>query len=454
MNRITKSAGRVVGASMLCVLLATGCRDYGDYEVAEQRWVDDDAFPSLAEIDWSSTNLPLSIGSELHARAMPQADWPEPLKSLLEWEAVGNNSEIPAEFDLAVPDACLYVDVASGNSRFQRVEVAGRSLLFLTYLEKPQQERNSPHGKNGERSRIRFGWIDESKDFRVGSIGAENMRFEVFVDGRQAHLVTSTRNAVRLRTLDWGGHGEPSVSEPVQLFATDDGVARVAAGRTENGELAIAVVTERLGNLVERRIYFGVVDPHGGIVTPFQSVTSTATGTALTWVAEFTSIGLAWIDARFIERGFNRQNTGKLIFASLDPSNRLGPPMVLNDPLDSDEDAFEPILAGHAGTAPVLGWTTPHWVEPDSPLKIALLDPESRTVTRRRTTYSTRGVHLAVIDYWKEFVRTTPIPGHPVPATANCEDWDEMLPESAIYMLDPVTGEKRPVGPRGRDPTR
>lgn len=452
MNGITKSVGRVVGTSMLCVLLATGCRDYGEYEVAEQRWVDEDAFPDLAEIDWSSTNLPLSIGSELHARAVPQADWPEPLKSLLEWEAVVNNSEIPAAFDLAVPDACLYVDVASRNSRFQRVEVAGRSLLFLTYLEKIQQDRNGLDGTNDERSRVRLGWIDESNDFAVQSIGVEDMRFEVFVDGQLAHLVTSTRNAVRLYTLDWGGRGEPAVSEPVDLFATDEGVARVAAGRTENGELAIAVVTERLGNLVERRIYFGVVDPRGRIVTPFQSVTSTATGIALAWVSDFASIGLTWIDARFIQRGFDRQNTGKLIFASLDPDNRLEPLIVLNDPLDPDDDAFEPILVGHAGTAPLFGWTTPHWVEPDSPLKIALFDPESRTVKRRGTTYSTRAVHKAVIDDWTDLLRTTPIPGYPVPAQADCENWDEMLPESPIYMLDPATGEKRSVWPRGRDP--
>ena len=454
MNVIPSSAGRALVAAMLCVLLANGCRDYGDYKVAEQRWVGDDAFPSLGEIDWSSTNLPLSIGSELHARAVPEADWPEPLKSLLEWEVVYNNSEIPAEFDLVVPDACLYVDVEPGNSRFRRVEVAGRTMLFLTYLEEPRADRNGPQVQNGERSRVRLGWIDESNEFAVESIGVEDMRFEVFVDGHQAHLITASRNTVRLRTLDWGAQDEPSISEAVELLATDEGVARVAVGRTSDEGLAIAVLTERLGNLVERRIYFGIVDLRGEIVASFRSVTSTASGSALAWIGDRASVGLAWIDVRFIERGFNRRNTGKLAFARLGGDNGLALPTILNAPFSPEDDAFEPILAGNAANAPLLGWSTPNWIDPDSPLKLALFYPESRILIRRRSPYSKRDVHQAVIDHWTEFVRRTPIPGHPIADESDCENWAETLPESRFYRLDPATGEKHPIGPRGRDSQR
>ena len=196
----------VSGLNFCCCLPSlplVACKDYGDFTVAEREWVDNEELPVLSEMDLAGINLEFSVGSEAHARAVPEAYWPDPVGALMDRLKFENGGELPADFDLPLEGGCIYVGLEPRFSRFRRVEYQGRTLLFVTYRLGSRisglREEDQPEVE------LRLAIIDESRGMARHDLKIDAVRFDLVRTDAVLGVVSNTGKSIYYRGLDFSG---------------------------------------------------------------------------------------------------------------------------------------------------------------------------------------------------------------------------------------------------------
>jgi len=435
--------GTVLAGGLL--LLLPACKDYGEFTVAERRWVDDEAFPALSEIDLREINMEFAIGSELHARLAPDAWWPQPIRALLDQARRNNGGELPEEFDLPIPDACIYVDADPKSSRFRRLRSKDRKFLFVSSVLGREPWITDSKIAPEPQIRSRLAIIAEGRQpSLMGSFPLASFEFEVIVRGKTAYIFTALDASLFMTSVDVS-NSNATVKERDLIFEADTRIDRIQVDAYDDVNIDVAVLTDRYKWSTERKIYFDRIDTSDFSRDDFDIVTETASKPVLYMRSLRGSTLISWIDARFIERGFDRRNFGKIMISKVSPSGTILQPLALNAPNDSDDDAFTPFLASYSNDTVFASWRTTPGDWRDGPVQASVVDVGSNNLVLRNSSLPFSEVREEALIQQTAYQRSMPLPHSPYLSDEYCDSWLERLPDKGVRVLDPIT--RKPVRP-------
>ena len=407
-------------------LLLVGCRDYGEFTVAEREWEDNDELPVLSEMNLTGINLEFSVGSEAHARVVPEAYWPDPIGSLMNRLKFENGGELPQELDLPLEDGCIYVGLEPRFSRFRRVKYQGRTLLFVTYRIGSRisglPEEDQPEVE------LRLAIIDESRGMARYDLRIDAVRFDLVRSDAVLGLVSNTGKSIYYRRLDFS-EGELMASEPVLLVSSDHRIERMAVAAKSDGTVHLAWLTERYGDLRERLVYYSHFNPDGLSKQPAALLSDTATNRFLQLTLNDNQPLVSWADARFISRGFDVTNQSKIMVGSHGANgNGLWPPIVLNIPKDNSENAYSPVFAVRHNDAIAFLWGKDSSDGLDKADKqLGVFDVNKKSLKLAKKLIPHKDIISAALRQQKERQRSMPVSGFPISDSADCDQWREQL---------------------------
>lgn len=415
---------------VLAVTLSlTACKDYGEFAVAERQWVDNDQLPALSEMDLTGLNLEFAVGSEAHARVLPEADWPDPIGALMDRINRENGGDLPADFDLPVEDGCIYVGLEPSFSRFRRVIYQGRVLLFVTYLVSLESSSQNEGGAtNGVRFEPRLAVIDESLGMKRYDLQVDSLQFEI-LKTRSTFGVVSIRNqSIILQELYFRAN-DLTVKEPVRLAHSEQRPERMVIAEEADGAFHLAWLTERYGAMPERFVYYAYFHQDGITEQSAVLVSDTATNDFLSLAMHDGLPLVIWTDSRFVSRGFKTTNKSKVMVGSVGAINDgYWPPLALNVPKENSDNAHRPWLASQNGDSVFLAWgiaSAGSWR--DVSLQLALLNRESRSLKLARNTDRFQNIAAEANRQELNHQRSMMIAGLPVPDSAKCDQWEGQL---------------------------
>jgi len=402
------------------------CKDYGEFTVAERERVDNAELPALSEVDLADINLEFSVGSEAHARVVPEAYWPEPVGALMDRMKFENGGELPADFDLPLEDGCIYVGLEPRFSRFRRVEYQGRRLLFVTYRLGSRisgvPEEDQPEVE------LRLAILDESRGMARHDLRINAGRFDLVQTDAVLGVVSNTGKSIYYRRLDFS-EDALRVREPVLLVSSDHRIDRMAVITEPDGTFHLAWLTERYGDLRERLVYYSHFNPDGVLEKPAALLSDTATNRFLHLTVNDNQPLVSWADARFISRGFDATNQSKIMIGSRGANgNGLWPPIVLNTPKDNSENAYSPVFAVRHNDAVAFLWgkTSSNGMD-KSDKQLGMFDVNNKSLKLAKKMIPHKGIISTALRQQKERQRSMPISGFPVSDSADCDQWREQL---------------------------
>jgi len=405
-----------------------GCKDYGEFTVAEREWVENDEMPALSEMDLTGINLEFAVGSEAHARVLPEADWPDPIGSLMDRMKFENGGELSPDFDLPLEDGCIYVGLEPRYSRFRRVQFHGRTLLFVTYLVSLESsKKNEDDASFGTRFESRLAIIDESLGMKRYDFEIDSLQFQIVQTDSTFGVVSTKSRSIRFRKL----HFEDNIlvkNEPVRLASSGQRADKMTVAAEPGGAFHMAWLTERYGDLRERFVYYAYFDAEGIAGQPEALLSDTATNLFLHLTVNNQPL-VSWADARFISRGFDVSNQSKIMIGSRGANgNGLWPPIVLNIPKDISENAYSPVFAVRHNDAVAFLWgkTSSNGMD-KSDKQLGMFDVNNKSLKLAKKMIPHKGIISTALRQQKERQRSMPISGFPVSDSADCDQWREQL---------------------------
>lgn len=428
---------------LVIALPLVACKDYGEFTVAEREWVDNDELPALSELDLTGINLEFSIGSEAHARALPEVDWPDPVGALMDRLRRENDGELPAQFDLPLEDNCIYVGLEPRYSRFRRIQFQGRTLLFISYLTSVKSsDKNGENPSIGTRFKPRLAIIDESMDMKRYDLDVESLQLWIVQTESIFGIVTTKNRSIHLRTLHFNNNALVA-DDPVRLASSGQRADQMSLATLPGGAFHLAWLTERYASLTERFVYYVYIDAAGVAPQPEILLSDTATNRFLHLMVHDTTPIVSWADARFISRGFDTTNQSKIMIGSNGATgNDLWPPVVLNPPKNDSENAFSPVLSAQKNNSIAFLWRQDTVDSRDkSDMQLGLFDIDNRSLSLSERSIPYSEVVSNALQQQIDHQRSMPIDGSSVPDPADCDQWREQL------NLKPTgTGIMTPVG--------
>ena len=416
-------------ALLAMTLPLVACKDYGEFAVAERQWVDNDELPALSEMDLTGINLEFAVGSEAHARVLPEADWPDPVGALMDRVKRENGGEVPADFDLPLEDGCIYVGLEPRFSRFRRVEFQGRMLLFVTYLVSLENSSQNEGGAtNGVRFEPRLAVIDESMGMKRYDLQVDSLQFQIVQTDSIFGIISTRNRSIHLRKLYFRDN-TLAAKEPVRLAYSGQRADKMVIAPEPNGAFHLAWLTERYAAMPERFVYYAYFSQDGITEQSAVLLSDSAVNSFLSLVVHDSQPLVIWTDARFVWRGFKTTNKSKIMVGSADAmNNEYWPPIVLNTPKDNSDNAHRPWLASPNGDIAFFAWGTTsagNWR--DTSLQLALLNLESRSLKLAKTTDRFQNIAAEANRQELNHQRNMSIAGLPVPDPAECDQWRERL---------------------------
>lgn len=402
------------------------CKDYGDFTVAEREWVDNDELPALSEMDLTGINLEFAVGSEAHARVLPEADWPHPIGMLMDRMKSENGGNLPADFDLPLEDGCIYVAPEPQYFRFRRVEFQGRTLLFATY--RLGSRISGVPEEDQPKVELRLTIIDESRGMARHDLRTDAVDFDLVRTDAVLGVVSNTGKSIHFRRLDLSGDAL-IVSDPVVLATSDHGIDRMTIATEPDGTFHLAWLTDRYAAMPERFVYYAYFDQDGIAKQSAASLSDSAVDGLLGFVVHDRQPLVIWTDSRFVSRGFKTTNKSKIMIGSADArDNGYRPPVVLNTPKDNSDNAYRPWLASPNGETEFLAWgttTAGNWR--NAPLQLGFLNLEQRLLMLAEKPERFQDIVAEATRQKLEHQRSMPIAGLSTPAPTECDRWQERL---------------------------
>ena len=432
-------------------MLLSACRDYGEFIVAERQRVDNDELPALSDMDLRDINLEFAVYSEAHARILPEANWPNPIGDLMDRTKWQNGGELPEDFDLPLPDACLYVTSNAQSAQFRRVEIGNRSILLATYgIPIPESERSEEDRFFGRQKRPVLAIIDENTwtrtNFEFDSVGFDNL--QVLDD--QVVLLSRTRHSINFRSLRWIAN-QPALSDPIELVKTDNSIRKHVSRFVDTETIALAWLTRSNSpSESEHLIYYQMID----VTNPGQRNTNllsaTASSSLLAMNIHDHEVWIHWVDSRFGKRGFMSKNMRKIMSANIASEGVKQNLLAINLPFDDSDTAFIPVLVWTNNTYEFFSWgKTAEGLWQEAPLQFAYLNVEETTLNLAKQAVNYYEIIAEATRQELDYQRNRPIPSLPVPNSAECDNWEESLnrhfEQGPLRVLRP-DGSLQPLG--------
>lgn len=411
------------------VLPLAACKDHGEYTVAEREWVENDELPALSEMNLTGINLEFSIGSEAHARVLPEVDWPDPVGALMGRVEFENGGSLPSNFDLPLEDGCMYVGLEPRYSRFRRVEIQGKTLLFVTYLVRLKDSGQKEGGaSSGVRFEARLAVIDESLDMKRYDFEIDSLQFQIVQTASTIGIISSGNRSIHLRGLHFEGN-TLIANEPVRLASSGQRADKMVIATEPDGAFHLAWVTERYAAMPERFVYYVYIDQNGIAEQSEVLLSDTATDRFLHLTVNDNQPLVSWADARFIRRGFDVTNPSKIMIGARNVNgNELWSPVVLNPPKDTSENAFSPVFSAQHNDAIAFLWGKTSSDSLDKADKqLGIFDVKNRSLTLAKRSIPHEDIISTALQQQIEHQRSMPIAGFPVPDSAECDQWREQL---------------------------
>ena len=405
------------------------CRDYGDFTVAEREWVDNDELPVLSEMDLTGINLEFAVGSEAHARVVPEVDWPDPVGALMERVKFENGGKLPHDFDLPLEDSCIYVGLEPRYSRFRRVEFQGRTLLFITYLVSLERsEKNEGDVSTGTRFEPRLVVIDESLGMERYDLEIDSLEFWIVQTDSIFGIISTKNRSIHLRKLHFRDN-DLVADEPVRLASSGQRAGRMIISAVPGGAFHLAWLTERYAAMPERFVYYAYFNPDGLSEQPASLLSDTATNRFLHLTLNGNQPLVSWADARFISRGFDVTNQSKIMIGSRGANGSgLWPPIVLNIPKDNSENAYSPVFAVRHNDAIAFLWgETSSDSRDKSDKQLGMFDVKDKSLTLAEKPIPHEDIISTALQQQTERQRSMPVAGFTAPDSAECDRWREQL---------------------------
>lgn len=437
----------VIIAGFLPLILAA-CRDYGEFTVAEPRWVSNEDFPALSEIDLRDINIEFSIGSELHARLLPDAYWPEPILSLIRQVKIDNGGVLPDAFDLPIPDACIYVDINPKSSRFKRIQAGSRQFLFVSTLESVNLRTPQVADDSNNSYQPKISIFEERREPNLlGSIDIESMTFDAVIQDDIAYVFSPARGSLFMTRIDLN---KPvlHLDSKALIFETDSRIEKIETNVSDNFTFDVGILTDRYSNRRERNIFFSRFSVDRLNENNFALISDTASSPAFFMYSEGGKTILSWIDARFIERGFfETDNPGKVfVYPFSDAERAENYPMVLNLPFDDTDNAEFPLVVSHSEGKIFAAWGIYQpGVWPEGPMRMGVLRPMDGSVSVRRSPVDLSVIRSEAKVQHLAYQRSVPVSVESAPDSEYCDTWRDRIPDSGFRVLHPVT--RKPVRP-------
>jgi len=411
---------------LVIALPLVACKDYGEFTVAEREWVDNDELPAISEMDLTGINLEFAVGSEAHARVLPEAKWPDPIGSLMDRVKRENGGMLPANFDLPLVDGCIYVGLEPRYSRFRRVEFQGRTLLFATYRLGSRisglREEDQPEVE------LRLAIIDESRGMARHDLRIDTVNFDLVRSDAALGIVSNSGKSIYYRRLDLSGDALMA-SEPLLLVSSDHRIDEMAIATEPDGTFHLAWLTYDRTTTTENPVYYSKYGIDGDKVEDRQLLSEDARYRfiAMHWSTAGTAV--AWADSRFARYGFSYSNISKIFVHIANPED--GRPRglyALNVPLQDSDDAFRPIFAIPHNNAVAFLWGKTSSDSLDKADKqLGLFDVNSKSLTLAKKSIPHEDIISNAVRQQIEHQRSMPVAGSPVPDPADCDRWQERL---------------------------
>lgn len=411
---------------LVIALPLVACKDYGEFTVAEREWVENDELPALSEMDLTGINLEFAVGSEAHARVLPEAKWPDPIGSLMDRVKRENGGTLPANFDLPLEDGCIYVGLEPRYSRFRRVEFQGRRLLFATYRLGSRisglREEDQPEVE------LRLAIIDESRGMARHDLRIDTVNFDLARTDAALGIVLNTGKSIYYRRLDFSGD-DLVVSEPVLLVSSDHRINEMAIATEPDGTFHLAWLTYDRTTTTENPVYYSKYGIDGDTVTDHQLLSEDARYRFIAMHWSSSGAAVAWADSRFARYGFSYSNISKIFVHIANPEDgRPRGPYALNVPLQDSDDAFRPIFAIPYNGAIAFLWGKSSSDSLDKPDKqLGMFDVNRKSLRLAKNPISHKDIISSAVGQQIKHQRSLPVPGLPVPNSDDCDNWQEQL---------------------------
>ena len=408
-------------------VLLVGCKDYGEFTVAEREWVDNGELAALSEMDLTGINLKFSVGSEAHARVLPEVDWPHPIGTLMDRVKFENGGKFPPDFDLPLEDGCIYVELEPRYSRFRRVEFQGRTLLFITYLiSLESSEKNEGDVSTGTQFEPRLVIIDESPGMKRYDLEIDSLEFWIVQTDSIFGIISTKNRSIHLQKLHFRNN-DLVADEPVRLASSGQRADRMIISAVPGGAFHLAWLTERYAAMPERFVYYAYFNPDGLSKQPAALLSDTATNRFLHLTLNGNQPLVSWADARFISRGFDATNQSKIMIGSRGADgNGLWPPIVLNIPKDNSDNAYSPVFAVRHNDAVAFFWgKTSSDSRDKSDKQMGMFDVKDKLLTLAEKPILHEDIILTALQQQRERQRSMPVSGFTAPDSAECDQWRE-----------------------------
>lgn len=426
---------------IVTTVLLTGCKDYGEFTVAEREEVEEPAGTPLFAMDLTGIDMEFSIGSEAHARALPEADWPDPIEDLIDRERQRFDGALPPNFDLPVAEGCIFVGAEQQYTRFRRVRFLDRTLLFVTYTA--PQSKIEPSSHEMRTSEKRLAILDESDGMRRYDIPIDDYRFELVRFGDRIGLFASGRTRLDFWSIK-ANESSLELDGPTVVIESDTPIDRLDITNSDEGVLTVVWLTSRYGTSRERYLNYFSFKPGDRPLNRSIRATANATNRFLGIHSSGDDLAIAWSDARFVREGFSVDNQSKLMVRFLPGRDGAAfDDYVLNTPLDDSDNALPPILATENNNELTFFWNVSNPFSRNNPeLRVAHFNLETRRLHVENSTIAHQQLVSAALQQQIEAQRGMPIEGVPTPSPEECDQWRE--------NLDLVPTDQDVITPNGR----
>lgn len=411
------------------VLPLAACKDYGEYTVAEREWVENDELPALSEMDLTGIDLEFSIGSEAHARVLPEVDWPDPVGALMDRVEFENGGSLPSDFDLPLEDGCMYVGLEPRYSRFRRVEIQGQVLLFVTYLVRLKDSGQKEGGaSSGVRFEARLAVIDESLGMKRYDFEIDSLQFQIVQTASTFGIISSGNRSIHLRRLHFEGN-TLIANEPVRLASSDHSIDKMAIATEPDGTFHLAWLTYDRTTTTENPVYYSKYGPDGDKLVNRNLLSEDARYRFIAMHWSTSGAAIAWADSRFARYGFSYSNLSKIFVHIANPEDRQSRgPYALNVPFQDSDDAFRPIFAIPHNDAIAFLWGKTSSDSLDKADKqFGIFDVKNKSLSLAKTSIRHEDVISTALQQQIEHQRSMPIAGFPVPDPDECDNWQARL---------------------------
>jgi len=411
--------------SALLITSAVACKDYGEFTVVDRQWVEDDEFPALSEIDLTGINLEFAVGSEAHARVLPEADWPDPVGMLLDRMKSENGGTLPPDFDLPLEDGCIYVGAESLSSRFRRVQFKGRTLLFVTYRVGTRKS-GLPEEEQPE-VELRLAILDESQGMKRHDLRLGALKFDLIRTDSHLAVVSVEDRSVYLRRIlleDGLVVGEPSL-----LNSFDHRIDRMTVVTEPNGQFHIALLLGDRTATAGNSIYYSKYRPNAEPIVNSRMLSRDARAGFLAMRLRSAQTVVIWTDSRFARYGFSPSNISKIFANVIDTeTGSLRAPQVLNLPFQDSDDAYLPIFVNSVDEGLLLQWRADNGGDINgSSMRSGVFNLNDFSISLGESKNSKDEIVSAALQQRVDLERSTPVERFPVSNPAQCDNWQEHL---------------------------